>query len=49
MLKELEGRNKVQCGALHNNWIIELGKIQFTELYYLFNCYLLGKRNYLQE
>ena len=38
----------MQCFALHNNWIAELGKIQFTELYYLLTC-LEKERSYLQR
>ena len=34
----------MQCGALHNNWITELGKMQFTELYYLLVCLLREER-----
>ena len=44
MLKEA-GKHKVQYEVLHNNWIVELGKIQFTELYYLMVCLRKERRS----
>jgi len=47
--KEAYSQNKMQCGALHHNWIADLGKIQFTELYCLLIYCLLQDCNSLQE